>query len=292
MHLYCTCLVCVFAVPADEVTGEPVVPTPLVAEIVSGSHEDVRSEVEGAGETEYQTNPDTSELLKAPDSMETSESPEQRSSSKPKSLEEQFRSLYEPVDLFDEGPITSEMESESEAGEASKPLNLSMLNALAPPRGVPATRDLSLTDLGEPATLRDDDGLAIPYKQPWEDNLRQTLDLAARPIYNARTGDWRHISFIGIDLHKVFSDEDQDIGTLTFQAYLTRFDDFQRFPPFADDPHDWEIVYRILNFNYTALSRGGFNIRVGHMEIPYGLEQIINTNGTLLDYLHNRNIGV
>lgn len=63
-------------------------------------------------------------------------------------------------------------------------------------------------------------------------------------------------------------------------------------PPFFEDDHDQELVYRIFNFNYTALARGRFNIRVGHYEIPYGLEHVVNTNGTLRDYTPGRNLGV
>jgi hypothetical protein len=98
--------------------------------------------------------------------------------------------------------------------------------------------------------------------------------------------------FLGLDLHKVFSGAEGDIGTLTLQGYLMRIDNMADHPPFLEDEDDWGFEYRIFNFNYTALLPGIMNVRVGHFEIPFGLEQVINTNGTLRDYDHGRNLGL
>ena len=65
--------------------------------------------------------------------------------------------------------------------------------------------------------------------QSWTDNLRFTVDLSYRPVYSGRTGDFGGLGFVGIDLHKVFSDKEGDWGTLTLQTYLTRADNFQLF---------------------------------------------------------------
>lgn len=118
----------------------------------------------------------------------------------------------------------------------------------------------------------------------WRANYRAAIDLSTRNNQNFVNGSnsWTH--FLGLDLHKVFSTSAGDIGTLVFQPYLTKLSNVNNPPFFFDDGDDWELVWRIANFNYTALSRGGFNIRVGHFEIPFGLEQNIDTNGTLRQY--------
>lgn len=123
-------------------------------------------------------------------------------------------------------------------------------------------------------------------------NLRFTIDLSTRPEISLKNGESSLSTFLGLDLHKVFSSSFRDIGTATIQMYLTRIDGKKRRPSFFDDAHDWELVYRILNFNYSVLQSGLLNLRIGHFEIPYGLEHVINTNGTQRDYLHGRNIGV
>ncbi len=146
---------------------------------------------------------------------------------------------------------------------------------------------LSLDALGETSDDEEEE-----WQPRWKRNLRSTVDISGRPIYTEQTGDFSNMTFVGVDIHKVFANDEGDWGTLILQPYLTRIDNLQRRPGFFDDAHDWEMVYRICNFNYTKHGRGKFNVRVGHMEVPYGLEQVVNTNGTLRDYIHGRNIGV
>ena len=124
------------------------------------------------------------------------------------------------------------------------------------------------------------------------ENMRFTVDLSSRASVNTATGHMSTAQFIGFDVHKVFTGEKGDWGTAVVQGYVTRIDNQKKHPAFFEGEDDWELVYRIFNFNYTALARGRFNIRVGHFEIPYGLEHLVNTNGTLRDYTHGRNIGV
>ncbi len=152
--------------------------------------------------------------------------------------------------------------------------------------------ELSLDALDSLGDGPEEDGGQEQRQPCWKENLRFTVDLAERPIYSEHSGLFSNAFFLGIDLHKVFSNSEGDWGTLTLQPFLTRLDGVRRRPPFFDDAHDWELVYRICNFNYTKYGEGRRNIRIGHMEVPYGLEQVINTNGTLRDYIHGRNIGV
>lgn len=123
-------------------------------------------------------------------------------------------------------------------------------------------------------------------------NLRFTIDLSTRAIFNAATNETATENFIGFDIHKVLSNASGDWGTLVLQGYLTRIDNQPMRAGFFEDDDDWEFVYRIFNFNYTGLSRGLFNIRVGHFEVPFGLEQTINTNGTLRQFSSPENLGI
>lgn len=118
----------------------------------------------------------------------------------------------------------------------------------------------------------------------WQDNSRWSLDFSARSNTNRTQDDWSGTYFLGLDYHKVFSSESGDIGTLVFQPYWTQLDNAANHAPMFDDGDDGELIWRIANFNYTALSQGGFNIRVGHFEVPFGLEHNIDTNGTPRQY--------
>jgi hypothetical protein len=94
-------------------------------------------------------------------------------------------------------------------------------------------------------------------------------------------GDTWHIFAAGLDMHTVISGDRGDIGTLTFQPFLLRIDNAERAGPLFDDGNDWALQWRIANFNYTGIGHGKFNIRIGHFEVPFGLEQVEQTNGTL-----------
>lgn len=118
----------------------------------------------------------------------------------------------------------------------------------------------------------------------WSENSRWTVDLSTRPSYDLNGDDWSSQHVIGLDYHKVFSTERGDIGTLVFQPYWVQLHNVNSPPFIFDDGDDGELTWRIANFNYTALSRGLFNIRLGHFEVPFGLEQNLDTNGTARQY--------
>ena len=125
------------------------------------------------------------------------------------------------------------------------------------------------------------------------ENLRYTLDLSGRPVYFEQADELGFIHFGGFDVHKVVSGKHRDIGTFTLQGYITRRDDITHF--IRDDSTnrdtETEFVYRIFNFNYR-LPGNLPNIKVGHFEVPYGLEQPIGTNGTLRQLQSNANLGI
>jgi len=135
----------------------------------------------------------------------------------------------------------------------------------------------------------------VPPIDTWQtvctDNLRWKFDVSARGFFDD-SGYQKSLGFFGLDLHKVFSTDDQDWATLLFQPYLTRANDLVPTPPVFDGPDDTELIWRIANLNVKLLQDGSANLRVGHFELPYGLEQTLNTNGTLRDYTHGGNFGL
>ena len=133
---------------------------------------------------------------------------------------------------------------------------------------------------------------AIRLISKLQENLRLSLDLSSRIAHFNERGRLGYTNIIGIDAHKVVSAETGDVGTLVLQGYLTRIDNLPVRPGFFEDEDDWEFVFRIFNFNFTGLGPYRPHFRFGHYEIPYGLEHTINTNGTLRDYTHGRNLGL
>ena len=131
-----------------------------------------------------------------------------------------------------------------------------------------------------------------PWSPAWQDNVRWSFDFSSRPLYYPIDDRSASIHAAGIDLHKVFSGATTDIGTLTAQVYLTRIDNFQGHPGFFDDEDDTEVVFRIFNFNYKGLGPRLPNIKIGHLEIAYGLEQPLDSNGTLQQYATPQNLGI
>lgn len=122
-------------------------------------------------------------------------------------------------------------------------------------------------------------------------NTRWAIDVSTRQIRNLEADEWYSQDVYGFDLHKVFTGPNGDYGTLVFQPYLVHLNNIPNPPFFFDDGNDWELTWRIANFNYTGLGHGKFNVRIGHFEIPFGLEQNIDTNGTLRQYsFSNRGI--
>ena len=122
-------------------------------------------------------------------------------------------------------------------------------------------------------------------------NLRHSIDASTRYIDVKAENESGYMHMLGVDMHSVWSDDNRDIGTFLLQGYFTRLDNIIRRPGFFDGPDDTRFVFRNFYFDYTGWGLGKPKVRFGHFEIPYGLEQTINTNGTIRDFTHGRNLG-
>ena len=158
------------------------------------------------------------------------------------------------------------------------------------PAGRALERIQNWVDNGNEDQVNIDDSFASRFRS----NMRLSLDLATRVVMVTNGGSTTPVTvnFIGLDMYKVFTDDDGDWGTAILQGYVTKLHNAGKRPPFFEGPHDWEFVNRIMNLNITKFHDNKLNYKIGHFEVPYGLEQPINTNGTLYDMTHPRNLGV
>lgn len=108
--------------------------------------------------------------------------------------------------------------------------------------------------------------------QSWPpENYLGVVDLSTRHLF--ADGRYGTVNHIGVDARYVLSGRNGDIGTLLFQPFVQIAD--------GAGPAQDDFQWRMTNFNFTGVGHGRFNIRVGHFELPFGLEQVIDTNGTL-----------
>ena len=151
---------------------------------------------------------------------------------------------------------------------------------------------ISLKTLAANASLEESSSTFSRWKDRLTENSRIALDVSTRPIYYSQGNDWGTQNVVGLDIFKVLAGRDGDFGTVVAQAYYTRIDNVRGHPAFFDDDHDGELVYRIFNFNFSGLPGRAPNIRLGHMEIAYGLEHTLDTNGTLRQFGLPGNLGL
>ena len=127
----------------------------------------------------------------------------------------------------------------------------------------------------------------------WQDVYRHrtVADLAAVGLYTRHQDSLGGAFNFGLDHYARWSNDTRDIATINMQLYLSRFEDHPKPPPFADGPNDWEFTPRINTINWHVSGDGRFNIKMGHFEMPYGIEHTINSNGTLRQFSTGPNLG-
>lgn len=123
-------------------------------------------------------------------------------------------------------------------------------------------------------------------------NRRLNLDAISHFWTTRRRGKASARHAVALDLHKVFTDDEGDIGTMLLQISLSRYDNALPAPHHAEDDDDWEIEFHDFWFNLTRWGKGRTNVRIGRFDVPYGLELLVDTHFTLYQVINHENLGV
>lgn len=117
------------------------------------------------------------------------------------------------------------------------------------------------------------------------DGARVAYDLSARLVHNDAHNQLNQVYVAGYDFHKIISSDTADIATVTFQPYLTYIDfESSQFPAAFSDQQDAELIWRITNVNFHLMPNRQLNLKVGHFEVPFGLEYFHDSNGTIRQF--------
>lgn len=119
------------------------------------------------------------------------------------------------------------------------------------------------------------------------DNLRVNVDFVARVQTTSRRREAESLLALGLDMRKVFSDEQGDIGTAVLQPYLIRMDNAYMMPTRmidTDQDDEFSVQLHDFYFNYTRWGRGRTNLKIGHFDVPFGIEPLVDTHFTLRQY--------
>lgn len=120
---------------------------------------------------------------------------------------------------------------------------------------------------------------------------RAALDASARGVYNQPSDRFWQVYDFGIDAFGTISSPTRDWASFVVQLYATRLQGHPNPPGFFDGSYDWELLPKVNTLNFHLSGDGRFNLRAGHMELPYGLDAMINTSGTLRQMNNGRNLG-
>ena len=148
-----------------------------------------------------------------------------------------------------------------------------------PPTG--AEEAVSLDDLftTDSAVKGEENGNG--FLESFSDNLRLNFDYITRVETTSKRGEAAFINAIGLDIRKVFSDDEGDIGTLMMQPYIVRRDN-QYSRLYVKNNDDAAVLeLHDFYFNLTRYGRGQTNFKIGHFDVPFGLEPNVDTHFTL-----------
>ena len=103
---------------------------------------------------------------------------------------------------------------------------------------------------------------------------------------------------IGFEALKKMSGKRGEWGSALIQVRFVRYDNYYMLmnknkmtPAHVDGMYDWELEFHDAYFKYSGHFKGKLNFRIGHFDVPFGLEQNVDTHSALVQLMPMRNIG-
>ena len=174
-------------------------------------------------------------------------------------------------------------------------LALAMLGAvLAPARQLPAQEEPPSAAAPDEEDFTLTDAVGADGRSIWDvlgENLRVNVDVVTRAGFSVRRKEPESLVAVGLDIIKVFSDSQGDIGTLLLQPYVVRRDNAQPRPIEVNGDDSFVIELHDFYFNLTRFGHGQTNLKIGHFAVPFGLEPLTAPHFTLRQLIPRMNAG-
>ena len=119
-----------------------------------------------------------------------------------------------------------------------------------------------------------------------------TPDLAVRHVRDETTGRHGERYNLVLDAYGKLGTAHRDIATVVAQVYLSRLERHPAPPAVFDGPTDTEVLPMINSINLHLTGDRALNLKVGHFELPYGLETSITNSGELRSFTMGANTGL
>ena len=135
-------------------------------------------------------------------------------------------------------------------------------------------------------------GADVTLASRMQENLRLEIDVSSRVGWSTSAAAWSNVEAVGLDMFTVIASDTRDWLRINLQLYAVRVDVGQSHPFAFNGSGEWKFQPRNSFLDILLLPRGVLTARVGHFELPYGLEAYVDTNGTLRQYTTGRDLGI
>lgn len=119
-----------------------------------------------------------------------------------------------------------------------------------------------------------------------------TPEASVRHVRDETSGRHGERYNLVLDVYAKLGTPRRDFATVVAQVYLSRLERHPAPPAVFDGPTDTEVLPTINTVNLHLTEDRRLNLKVGHLELPYGLETTITNAGELRSFTMGANTGL